>query len=88
MSSWDTAQVAVSSSAAVLLHAGIPGGANIALTNTGSIAIFVSNSPNVTTATGALLPGGVGAYKVIPTNQPVYGIAQSGTPTIGVEAFY
>lgn len=53
----------------------------LTIINHGTTAVYIGLT-GVTTATGALLPGAVGANLTINVNVPVYGITASGTATV------
>jgi hypothetical protein len=67
-----------------------PGGGYIRqqlqLTNTGSVAVFVSNSPSVTTSTG--FPIASGQTVNLCTDDALYGIAASGSNVVGFAEMY
>jgi len=83
---WPTTQVSAGTSATQLVGARA-GRFGVVITNTGTTPLFVGNS-GVTTATGALLPGVVGASKTIPFVGAIFGVVSSGSQIVTVEEFY
>jgi hypothetical protein len=78
-------QVALSSTATSIVAArtGVAGTGRVSvtITNTTTTAIYLGGS-GVTTSTGTLLPGIVGASVTLNTTAAVYGIVATGTPTV------
>ena len=60
---------------------------SITVTNTGTTAVYVGNT-GVTTSTGMLLPGVVGASITIPTTAALFGVVGTGTQTVAVLETY
>ena len=84
-------QVSVAATATSILAArtGAPGTgrASATITNTTTTAIFIGGS-GVTTSTGTLLPGIVGASITINTTAAIFGIVATGTATVtALESF-
>ena len=77
-----TAQVSVTT-ASTLIAALRAGRSNITIINLGTTAVFIGVT-GVTTATGLLLAGVVGASITIPTSAAIYGIVASGTQSVSV----
>lgn len=75
-------QVTVAATATQIAAARI-GRTAITIENTGTVAVYIGNS-NVTTTTGMLLPGVVGASITIAFSGAVYGIAATGTEPVTV----
>ena len=79
------AQVSVTSAATSIAAArtGVPGTGRVSvtITNTTTTAIYIGGS-GVTTSTGALLPGIVGASLTLNTTAAVYGIVATGSATV------
>jgi len=85
-SNWAVTQVSVATTATSIVAARSARQA-VVITNLGSTPVYLGGS-GVTTSAGALLPGVVGASKVIPTSAAVYGIVVSGAQSISVEELY
>lgn len=79
------AQVSVGATATVIAAARTgaagTGRVSITITNTTTTAIYLGGS-GVTTSTGTMLPGVVGASVTINTTAAVYGIVATGTATV------
>jgi hypothetical protein len=56
---------------------------SVTIQNTGTTAVYLGNS-SVTANTGILLPGVVGASVTLNTTDAIFGIAATGTQTVGV----
>jgi hypothetical protein len=54
----------------------------VLITNLGAIAIYIGPDATVTTTTGQLLPGVVGASISIPSKSAVYGISSGSTQAV------
>lgn len=83
-----TSQVSVSAASGTLLA---PSRArnSVTIENTTTTAIYIGQSASVTTGTGALLPGTVGASITLNGyNGPVYAISSSGSQTVAVVESY
>lgn len=81
-----TAQVSVASTATLVAAARAGRGAVI-VTNLGAVAVYLG-AAGVTTTTGTLLPGVVGASVTIPTSAAVYGVDATGTQAVSVAEVY
>jgi hypothetical protein len=85
-----TSQASIGTSAAAIVSArtGAPGTGRIAVTlyNAGAQTVYYGASSSVTTSTG--MPLAPGASVTLDTTAAVYGIAASGTNTIGVTETY
>lgn len=77
-----TAQVGVAASSTLVAAARLGRNA-VTVQNLGTTAVYLGPS-GVTTATGLLLPGSVGASVTIPTSAAVYGVAATGTQSVAV----
>lgn len=82
-----TAQVSVAATA-TLIAAGRNQRNSITVTNTTAVAIYLGNSSGVTTSTGTLLPGVIGASLTLPYDGAVYGISSTGSNTVTVAETY
>ena len=81
-----TAQVSVASTATLVAAARTGRGAVI-VTNLGAVAVYLG-AAGVTTSTGTLLPGVVGASVTIPTSAEIYGVDATGTQAVSVVEVY
>jgi cytoskeletal protein RodZ len=87
-SNWPTSQVSVTTTVGgTSLVAARGGRLGVLITNLGTTAVFLGNT-GVTTSTGVLLPGVVGASKTVPFVGQIFGIVASGTQTVSVEEYY
>jgi hypothetical protein len=77
-----TAQVTVAATA-TLIVAARAGRDTVIIENAGTTAVYIGGS-GVTTATGMLLPGVLGASIAIETTAAVYGITASGTQAVTI----
>lgn len=64
------------------------GRVSITVTNTGTTAVYIGPTTGVTTTTGTLLPGILGASLTLNTTSAVYGIAASGSQTVSYVETY
>ena len=79
--SFNTNQVTVTGTATEIV-AENDGRLSVLITNLGTTAVYIGSNANVTTSTGQLLPGVVGASISIPTKSPVYGITSGGSQPV------
>ena len=88
---WAATQVSVGSSATSILAArtGVSGTGRICATieNTSTTAVWLGGS-GVTTSTGMLLPGILGASDTICTTAAIYGIVATGSETVSAQETY
>lgn len=83
-----TAQVTVVSTAGgTLVAAARAGRRSVTVTNNGTIAVSLGGS-GVTTSTGVVLPGVVGASVTFLFSGNLYGIAASATDSVSVAELY
>lgn len=76
-----TGQVSVANTA-TLIAALRSGRQAITIVNTAATAVYLGNSTGVTTSTGTLLPGIVGASVTMNTQSAIYGISATGSETV------
>lgn len=77
-----TAQASVSTTAAQVIAARLNRG-SLTIENLSTTPVYLGAS-GVTTSTGFLLPGTVGAMVTIPTQGAVYGVVGTGTGSIAI----
>jgi hypothetical protein len=80
-SSFNTGQISVLATA-TLIVAQNTGRHAVLITNTTTTAIYLGIDATVTTPTGQLLPGVVGASISIPSKSAVYGISSGSAATV------
>ena len=80
-SDFGTGQVSVAATATQIV-AQNRGRHAVVITNLGTVAIYLGNSSAVTTSTGQLLPGVLGASISIPTAGPVWGISSGSAQSV------
>ena len=80
--SFSVSQVLIGTTA-TLINAATPGTDSITIENMGTTDVYIGKS-NVTTATGFLLPGSVGASITLPTTEAIYGVVGSGSQNVSV----
>jgi hypothetical protein len=89
---WNTSQVTVPATAGgIQLMAASSTRQSVVVVNLGTTPVWLGNSTSVTAGSsgnGTLLPGVVGATKVIPTQTAVWAITSSGTQQVSVEEFH
>lgn len=81
-----TSQASVASTA-TLVAAARAGRNAVTVENLGTVAVYIGGA-GVTTSTGFLLPGVVGASVTIPTSAAVYGVDATGTQAVAVLETY
>lgn len=79
--SFATGQVTIGSSTPTLLVDHNQSRHAVLITNLGTTAVYIG-LVNVTTTTGQILPGVVGASLTIPTVHSIYGIASTGSQAV------
>ena len=80
-SDFNTGQVSVLATATRIVGQNT-GRKSVLITNLGTIDIYLGDSPQVTTATGQLLPGTKGATISINATGPVYGISSGASQNV------
>jgi hypothetical protein len=80
-SDFSTNQVSVGSTA-TLIVAQNHGRLSVLITNLGTTAIYIGDSPSVTTSNGQLLPGVVGASISLPVTCAIYGISSGAAQSV------
>jgi hypothetical protein len=75
-------QVSIGTSATLAADAR-PTRSAVTIENTGTTAVYIGTS-DVTTTTGMLLPGVVGASITINSRAPIYGVVATGTATVTI----
>lgn len=78
--SFKTTQVTIAATA-TLIAAARPGRRKLKVVNLGTTAVYLGGS-GVTTTTGLLLTGAVGAEREIETSEAVYGIVAAATQDV------
>lgn len=78
--SFKTAQATIATTATVIVASRV-GRDTVIIENSGTTAVYLGNS-SVTTTTGLLLPGVLGASVSIETTDAVYGIVAAGTQVV------
>lgn len=79
---FSTAQVSVAATA-TLVCAARADRSSVTVESHGGADVFIGDA-NVTTSSGALVPGAAGASITLPTTAAIYGIVAAGTQTVSV----
>lgn len=77
-----TSQVTVAATATLIL-AGADGRDEVTIEQLGTTPVYIGKA-GVTTSTGLLLPGVIGASLTLPATTSIYGITASGTQAVAV----
>jgi hypothetical protein len=80
-SSFNTNQISVGA-VATLIVAQNTGRKTVVITNLGTTAVYLGANSGVTSSTGQILPGVVGASISIPQTGPVWGITAGGSQSV------
>lgn len=80
-STFNTNQVLVAATATLIVPQNT-GRRSVLITNLGTVAVYLGSSNGVTTGTGQILPGVVGASISIPQTGPVWGISSGAAQAV------